>query len=108
MSKNPQPSILPAGPRVARYLTFSFTPDSDPAKSKAAIQALDIDDTITVGIGEPLIEHWGGHVDGLRAFPHDEAPFGPRKNMLCAITHCIYLSGRKGFPQFCVALSFKT
>ena len=69
MSKNPQPSILPAGPRVARYLTFSFTPDSDPAKSKAAIQALNIDEMITVGIGEPLIEHWGGHVDGLRAFP---------------------------------------
>ena len=74
MSKNPQPSILPAGPRVARYLTFSFTPDSDPAKSKAAIQALDIDDTITVGIGEPLIAHWGGHVDGLRVFPALSGP----------------------------------
>jgi putative iron-dependent peroxidase len=74
MSKTPQPSILPAGPSVARYLTFSFTPDSDPAQSRAAVQALDIDEMITVGIGEPLTEHWGGNVDGLRTFPELSGP----------------------------------
>lgn len=74
MSKTPQPSILPAGPSVARYLTFSLTPDSDPVQSRSAVQALDIDEMITVGIGEPLTEHWGGNVDGLRTFPKLSGP----------------------------------
>jgi putative iron-dependent peroxidase len=61
-------------PGVARYLTFSLRTDVDPAASKACIQALDIDDQIVVGIGEPLVAHWGGIIDELRAFPALDGP----------------------------------
>ena len=64
-----QPSILPGVPRVARYLTFSCRPGSDPVESRESVLGLDIDENIVVGLGEPLLAHWGGGVDGLRTFP---------------------------------------
>lgn len=71
---NAQPSILPGVPRVARYLTFSCSPGSDPVESRASVRALNIDEQMVVGIGEPLLAHWGGAVDGLRTFPALSGP----------------------------------
>lgn len=71
---NPQPAILPGVPRVARYLTFSCSPGSDPVESRASVRALNIDEQMVVGIGEPLLAHWGGAVDGLRTFPALSGP----------------------------------
>ena len=66
---NAQPSILPGVPRVARYMTFSCRPGSDPVETRESVQALKIDEQMVVGIGEPLLAHWGATVDGLRTFP---------------------------------------
>lgn len=71
---NAQPSILKGVPRVARYLSFSRHPDASPATSLASVQALNIDEHVVVGIGEPLIALWGGSVDGLRTFPALSGP----------------------------------
>jgi putative iron-dependent peroxidase len=66
---NSQPSILQGVPRVARYLSFSSQAGAQPAASLAAVQALNIDQQMVVGIGEPLIALWGGTINGLRRFP---------------------------------------
>jgi putative iron-dependent peroxidase len=71
---NPQPSILPGVPRVARYMSFSHRPGAGSAASMELIQSLDIDDRIVVGIGEPLVAHWGGVVPELRTFPALSGP----------------------------------
>ena len=51
---NAQASILPGVPRVARYLTFSCKPGSDLVESRESVQALNVDEQMVVGIGEPL------------------------------------------------------
>jgi len=71
---NNQPSILPGVPRVARYLSFSIRPDATPEASMEVVQALDIDETIVVGIGEALVAHWQGAIAGLRTFPALSGP----------------------------------
>ena len=71
---NAQPSILSGVPRAARYLSFSSRPGADSAASIELLQNLDIDDRMVVGIGEPLIAHWGGIVPGLRTFPALSGP----------------------------------
>lgn len=74
MTSNMQPSILPGIPRVARYMSFSARPDANPETSRESIGALNIDERMVVGIGEPLIALWGGTVDGLRTFPSLSGP----------------------------------
>ncbi|MCP4331612.1 MAG: Dyp-type peroxidase [Gammaproteobacteria bacterium] len=74
MTMNVQPSILPGAPRVARYLSFSNRPGTGSAASMELVQSLDIDDRIVVGIGEPLVAHWGGNVPELRTFPALSGP----------------------------------
>ena len=71
---NAQPSILPGVPRVARYLTFSCSPESDPVECRESVQRLNIDEQMVVGIGEPLLAQWGGGVEGLRTFPALSGP----------------------------------
>jgi putative iron-dependent peroxidase len=71
---NNQPSILPGVPRVARYLSFSIRPDATPEASMEVVQALDIDETIVVGIGEALVAHWQGAIAGLGTFPALSGP----------------------------------
>jgi len=74
LSTNKQLSILPGVPRVARYLSFSVTSGAEPASTTAAVQALNMDEQIAVGIGEPLLAHWGAKVEGLRTFPALSGP----------------------------------
>ena len=69
-----QPSILKGVPRVARYLSFSSQPAVSPTDSLESVQALNIEDLIVVGIGEPLIALWGGVVNDLRTFPALSGP----------------------------------
>jgi porphyrinogen peroxidase len=71
---NAQPAILPGVPRVARYMSFSNLPGASPDKSLKSVQALDIDERIVVGIGEPLIALWDSVLDGLRTFPALSGP----------------------------------
>jgi len=71
---NAQPAILPGVPRVSRYLTFSVRPDVEPTVSKESVRALEVDEKMVVGMGEPLLQHWGTAVDGLRAFPALSGP----------------------------------
>ena len=69
-----QPSILKGVPRVARYLSFSSQPAVSPTDSLETVQALNIDEHIVIGIGEPLIAQWGGVLDGIRTFPALSGP----------------------------------
>jgi len=71
---NAQPSILPGVPCVARYLSFSSLPSVRPAASLASVQALNIDEQMAVGIGEPLTTLWGSAVNDLRTFPGLSGP----------------------------------
>ncbi len=68
-SSNVQPAILPAVPGVARYLGFSLRLDAAPAASRDLVSALNIDDRCVVGVGGPLVAHWGNDLEGLRVFP---------------------------------------
>jgi porphyrinogen peroxidase len=71
---NAQPSILPGVPRVARYMSFSNRPGAGSAAAMELLQSLAIDDRIVVGIGAPLVAHWGGVVPALRTFPALSGP----------------------------------
>ena len=73
-SLNVQAAILLEAPRVARYLSFSLRPDTAPAASRDLVAALKIDDRCVVGIGGPLVAHWGNDLQGLRVFPALSGP----------------------------------
>ncbi|MGI9221530.1 MAG: Dyp-type peroxidase [Woeseiaceae bacterium] len=66
---NAQLPILEGVPRVARYLSFSCQPDASAAASLASVKALDVDEGLLIGIGEPLISLCGAAVAELRVFP---------------------------------------
>ena len=69
-----QPSILPGVPRAARYLGFRLREDVAPEVSRQSVEALEIDETLVAGLGEPLVSHWGGAIEGLRTFPSLSGP----------------------------------
>jgi putative iron-dependent peroxidase len=71
---NTQPAVLLPVPRQARYLSFQLNADIEPEASKAALRALTIDDRCVVGIGEPLVRHWGHELQGLKPFPAISGP----------------------------------
>jgi porphyrinogen peroxidase len=73
-AENVQAAILPAAPRLARYLSFSLRPDTAPAASRALVASLSIDERCAVGIGGPLAAHWGNDLQGLRVFPALSGP----------------------------------
>jgi putative iron-dependent peroxidase len=66
----PQPGILDDIPRIARYISFSITPDSNPRAVLAELPDL-VDGThCVVGIGAPLVAELGVTVPGLSVFPN--------------------------------------
>ena len=69
-----QPSILPGAPVAARYLTFSCRPGTDATSVTRAVEAIDIDEAIAIGLGAPLVSLLGGKVSGLRPFPAMSGP----------------------------------
>jgi putative iron-dependent peroxidase len=71
---NSQPSILPSAPRVARYLSFAIRAEITPTLSRQCVEGLELDENIAIGLGEPLVSHWGGNIDGLRTFPALSGP----------------------------------
>jgi putative iron-dependent peroxidase len=71
---NSQPYILPGVPRVARYLSFRLREDVAPEVSRRSVEALEIDDAIVEGLGEPMVSHWNGVIEGLRTFPSLSGP----------------------------------
>ena len=74
MTDTAQSSILPGAPRVGRYLCFNLTPDADPADIVSVLQALVMDERLTVGLGEPLVAYLKGSIPGLRTFPALSGP----------------------------------
>ncbi len=67
--KNTQPGILAAVPRLARYLTFSLAPDSDPKKALTDLREIADGDQVVVGLGKSLVLAVGVDLAGLRTFP---------------------------------------
>ncbi len=66
---NAQPGILEPIPRLARYLTFSQLPDTDPRAALAALAESADGEELVLGIGQSLALHLGCEIDGLRVFP---------------------------------------
>lgn len=64
-----QPGILAPIPRLARYLTFSQSPDSDARAALAALAGIVDGGEIVLGIGQSLVMHLGCDIAGLRVFP---------------------------------------
>jgi putative iron-dependent peroxidase len=56
-------------PRLARYLTFSLKPDSDPGPVTASLRDIVDGLGIVLGIGQSLVLALGRNVEGLRTFP---------------------------------------
>ncbi len=63
-----QSGILEPVPRLARYLTFSQCPEGDARGTLAALAEAVDGREVVVGIGQSLVRHLGGAVDGLRVF----------------------------------------
>jgi putative iron-dependent peroxidase len=64
-----QPGILAPVPPLARYLTFSLKPDSDPGTVAGPLRDIVDGMGIVLGIGQSLVLALGGRVEGLRTFP---------------------------------------
>lgn len=65
----PQPGILAPVPRLARYLNFRLHVDDRRQQAASALESLNIDDSLVVGLGESTVKLLGGSIDGLRGFP---------------------------------------
>lgn len=71
-----QPGILAPVPALARYLSFSQLPESDPRPGLAALADMVDGEAVVVGVGHSLALSVGSAIDGLRAFPaHTGAGF---------------------------------
>ena len=68
-----QPGIISSVPPLARYLTFSMAPRSDPRDALRSLCTVADGDATVVGLGESLVLALGGKIDGLRTFPHHAA-----------------------------------
>ena len=64
-----QPGILAEVPRMARYISFMITPDSNPAALIEDLPDMVDGDSCVLGIGAPLVSALRANVDGLSVFP---------------------------------------
>ena len=69
-----QVGILAPGPSLGRFLFFQLAPGDDPRAAVKAIQELDADEDLVVGLGNSLVLATGSSIDGLRAFPSLTGP----------------------------------
>ncbi len=69
-----QVGILAPGPSLGRFLFFQLAPDDDPRDAVKAIQELDADEDLVVGLGRSLVLATGSNIDGLRVFPSLTGP----------------------------------
>ena len=67
--KTVQPGILAPVPRLARHLTFSLKPQSDPAASLKELGRIADGEKIVVGIGQSLALALNVDIAGLKPFP---------------------------------------
>jgi porphyrinogen peroxidase len=70
----PQPGILGAVPRLARYVTLMLDKPESAASALRALQEVADGDRTVVGLGEPLVLALGRRVAGLRTLPVFSAP----------------------------------
>jgi putative iron-dependent peroxidase len=88
MTSSPQPAILALQPAAARFLTFGLRPGADPGALVRRLAEADHDPKTVVGVGLPLAQRAGLHIDGLRGFPGDLMPFPATQHALwLALTH---------------------
>ena len=66
---NRQAGILAPAPKLARYLTFSLKPGTQPKKTLHQLADIADGQSVVVGIGQPTVLAVSGHIDGLRTFP---------------------------------------
>jgi len=69
-----QPGILPAIPPLARYLTFRMRPGASGRLVLARLSALDVDESLVVGLGMSLILTLEREIPGMRVFPRMVGP----------------------------------
>lgn len=69
MMRSSQPGILSPTPAAGRYVTLALAPEVDARDVLDRLRRLRIDDSLVVGIGEPLARALGKAVPGLRTFP---------------------------------------
>ncbi|MCI0507627.1 MAG: Dyp-type peroxidase [Gammaproteobacteria bacterium] len=66
----PQPGILDEIPLIARYISFSLLPDTNPQHTIQELPGFIDGASCVVGIGAPLTTELGAHFDGLPLFPN--------------------------------------
>jgi putative iron-dependent peroxidase len=66
---NAQPGVLAPIPGLARYLTFSQEPDTDPREALAALAGIVDGEELVLGIGQSLALHLECNIEQLRVFP---------------------------------------
>ena len=66
---NEQPGILAAVPAQARYLQFRLVDVEAAPDALARLAAEPVDESLVVGIGQPLVAALGAEISGLRLFP---------------------------------------
>ncbi|GMQ75078.1 MAG: Dyp-type peroxidase [Gammaproteobacteria bacterium] len=66
---NAQAGILQPVPRLARYMTFSQLPETEPRAALAALADTVDGEELVLGIGQSLALYLGRDIDGLRVFP---------------------------------------
>lgn len=65
----PQPGILSAVTPAARYLVLEVPPEVAAREVVAGLRELSVDESLVVGLGEPLVRALDATVPGLRTFP---------------------------------------
>lgn len=70
----PQPGILSAVTPAARYVVLDVPPDVAPNDVVGRLRELRIDDSLIVGLGDPLLRAFGAAVPGVETFPALSGP----------------------------------
>lgn len=69
-----QSGILEPVSTIGRYVEFSLIHGVDPKNALKKLEALNVEDTIVIGLGAGFIHSLGGQIPNLRAFPSLSGP----------------------------------